>query len=82
MAEHKISTKVLTTGKRLAIMVRSGDRKAQYPTDRSTTASHADAVRKFVTKHYGKGVTATKTEDGPQGDRYTVTVPDAEQAKN
>lgn len=81
MAEHKISTKFVTTGKRPVIVVRSGDRKGQYPAPYSTTKSHADAARKFVTKTYGKGASVTKIEDGPQGDRYTVTVPESTEEK-
>lgn len=78
MAEHKISTRFVTTGKRPVIVVRSGDRKAQYPAPYSTTLSHRSAVLKFVIKNFGKGAhdSLTKIEDGPQGDRYTVTVPD------
>jgi hypothetical protein len=78
MAENKISTKFVTTGKRPVIVVRSGDRKAQYPAPYSSTKTHADAARKFVTKTFGKGATVVKIADGPQGDRFTVTVPDAE----
>jgi hypothetical protein len=81
MSEHKISTRFVTSGKRPVIVVRSGDRKAQYPAPYSTTKSHADAVRKFVTKAYGKGATMIKTEDGPQGDRYTVMAPEAEKTE-
>lgn len=81
MAEHKISTKFVTTGKRPVIVVRSGDRKGQYPAPYSTTKSHAEAARKFVIKTYGKGASVTKIEDGPQGDRYTVTVPESTEEK-
>lgn len=81
MAEHKINTKFVTTGKRPVIVVRSGDRKSQYPAPYSTTKSHEDAARKFVTKTYGKGLTLVKIEDGPQGDRYTVTVPEPTEAE-
>jgi hypothetical protein len=79
MAENttNLRTSFVTTGKRPVIVVRAGDRKAQYPAPYSTTKTHADAARKFVTKHYGKGATLTRTEDGPQGDRYTVTVPES-----
>lgn len=88
MAENnntlKVTSKFVTTGKRPAILVRSSDgRKGTYPTDRSTTVSHETAVRKFVTKHAGKGATVTKVEDGPHGDRYIVTAtpaPDTETA--
>lgn len=81
MAEHKISTTFVTSGKRPVIVVRSGNRKGQYPAPYSTTKSHEDAARKFVTKTYGKGLSLVKTEDGPTGDRYTVTVPEAEQSE-
>lgn len=88
MAENnntvKVTTKFVTSGKRPAILVRSSDgRKAQYPTDRSTTVSHETAARKFATKIVGKGATVTKVEDGPHGDRYIVTAtpaPDSETA--
>lgn len=78
MAENtiKITTKFVTTGKRFAILVRSSDgRKGTYPSDVSTTKTHESAARKFATKIAGKGATLVKTEDGPQGDRYTVTAP-------
>jgi hypothetical protein len=81
MAEHKISTKFVTSGKRPVIVVRSGDRKAQYPAPVSTTKTHAVAAQKFVTKTFGKGVTVVKVEDGPQGDRFTATVADTEQSE-
>lgn len=72
----KISTTFVTTGKRPVIVVRSGNRKAQYPAPVSTTRTHADAVRKFVTKVYGKnnGGILLKTQDGPTGDRYSLSV--------
>jgi len=83
MAENttNLRTSFVTTGKRPVIVVRSGDRKAQYPAPYSTTKSHGEAARKFVTKHYGKGATLTKIEDGPQGDRFTVTVPESTESK-
>jgi hypothetical protein len=81
MAEHKINTKFVTTGKRPVIVVRSGDRKGQYPAPYSTTKSHEDAARKFVTKTFGKGVSLVRTEDGPQGDRFTATVAETEKAE-
>lgn len=81
MAEHKISTKFVTSGKRPVILVRSGDRKGQYPASYSTTKSHEDAARKFVTKTFGKGATLVRTEDGPQGDRFTATVADTGQSE-
>jgi hypothetical protein len=63
------------TVKRPAILVRSSDgRKGTYPSDVSTTKTHESAARKFATKIAGKGATLVKTEDGPQGDKYTVTV--------
>ncbi len=83
MTETKISTRFVTTGKRPVIVVRSGDRKGQYPAPMSTTNTHAEAARKFVTKHFGKGKTVTKIEDGMHGDRYVVTdtpAPDSETA--
>lgn len=72
----KVSTRFVTTGKRPVILVRSGDRKAQYPAPYSTTKTHGEAARKFVTKHYGKGATVTKIADGPEGDRFTASVPE------
>lgn len=81
MAEHKINTKFVTTGKRPVIVVRSGDRKAQYPAPYSTTKTHEDAARKFVTKAFGKGLTLVKVADGPQGDRFTVTVAESTEEK-
>ena len=81
----KISTTFVTTGKRPVILVRSGNRKAQYPAPVSTTKTHADAVRKFVTKVYGKnnGGILLKTQDGPTGDRYSlsVAVPETESSE-
>lgn len=71
---HKISTQFVTTGKRPVIVVRSGNRKAQYPAEVSTTRTHGEAARKFAVKIFGKGVTPTKIEDGPTGDRFNVTV--------
>lgn len=80
----KVTTKFVTTGKRPAILVRSSDgRKAQYPTDRSTTVSHEEAAQKFARKIAGKSFTLTKVEDGTHGDRYILTdtpAPDSETA--
>lgn len=79
MAENNISTSFVITGKRPVIVVRQGNRKSQYPAEVSTTKTHADAVRKFVTKVYGKASKAavlTKIQDGPTGDRYSVSLPE------
>lgn len=79
MAEIKITTKFVTTGKRPVITVRASDgRKGQYPASVSTTKTHEGAARKFATKIAGKSVALVKVEDGPQGDRFTVTVPETE----
>lgn len=78
----KVSTTFVTTGKRPVIVVRSGDRKAQYPAPYSSSKTHADAARKFVIKTLGKGATLTKVADGPKGDRFTATVEVTEQAES
>jgi hypothetical protein len=83
MAEKnvRVSTSFVTTGKRPMIVVRSGNKKTQYPATMHTTAAHAEAARKFVAKNFGKGATLTKIEDGQMGDRYVVTATPAPESE-
>lgn len=84
MAENKtvkVTTTFVTTGKRPVIVVRSGNRKTQYPAPVSSTKTHAEAARKFVTKHFGKGSVLADVEYGPMGDKFTVTVPESTESE-